>query len=99
MGVESTSRTMHATNPQLAAPDKAIIRVAAKPWGDVVIDGIARGQTPIEVMVTEGDHEVIVSYPARLPSRKRFRVTVRRGERKEVLALFPADGTQDSSND
>ena len=56
-------------------PPKASVSVNARPWADVVVDGMSVGQTPIaNLLVPVGSHEMLFRHP-------------QYGERKEALVV------------
>ena len=58
--------------PADAAPratGSAILKVGANPWGEVVVDGVARGRTPLQLTLPAGKHVVEVIFKGEDPPR------------------------------
>ncbi len=73
------ARASRDARPPDAAPTAtatAVLKVGADPWGEVTVDGIARGRTPLELAVPAGHHTVEVMF---------------RGEDPPKLKTFPID--------
>jgi tRNA A-37 threonylcarbamoyl transferase component Bud32 len=71
----------------------ATLRIGATPWGDIVIDGAARGHTPKDVDVSAGHHTVEITCRVEVcgidPPKKEIRqVDVKAGEVFPVQAEF-----------
>jgi eukaryotic-like serine/threonine-protein kinase len=68
----------------------ATLKIGANPWGDVVIDGVRKGRTPIEPFsVPAGHHVVEVIFGGEDPPRtQRFPVDLANGDTKDVFADF-----------
>jgi hypothetical protein len=81
-----------ATTPVDAAPvvrGTAVLKVGANPWGEVVIDGIARGRTPFEVTLPAGRHVVEIIFKGEDPPRSTKKtVDLKAGETETVEADF-----------
>jgi hypothetical protein len=59
-------------------PPKAILNVNARPWADVLIDGVMVGQTPLSgLSVAIGPHQVTFRHPQFGERTERIDVTVR----------------------
>jgi serine/threonine-protein kinase len=64
-----------ATVPPMAVPRPAGLLIVVKPWADVSIDGVHRGQTPLaRLEVTPGPHQVVLSHPDYQPWVRRVNV-------------------------
>jgi serine/threonine protein kinase len=75
----SPSPSPEATAPPTTIPRPAGLLVVVKPWADVSIDGVHRGQTPLaRLEVTPGAHQVVLSHPDYQPWVRR--VSVAAGE-------------------
>ena len=69
--------------PAPAAP--ALVRLNARPWADVTIDGEARGVTPlVGVALAPGAHDIVFSNPA-LDVTRTEHVELAAGERRDVI--------------
>jgi serine/threonine protein kinase len=67
----------------------ARLRVGAIPWGNVTVDGVARGRTPRDLELPAGAHTIDVEYPIGTPpQRETFKVTLQPGENRSVVADF-----------
>ena len=65
--------------PPTTLPRPAGLLVVVKPWADVSVDGVHRGQTPLaRLEVTPGPHQVVLSHPDYQPWVRR--VVVAPGE-------------------
>ncbi len=77
--------------PLAAKPDGAIgtalLKIGADPWGEIKIDGVARGTTPKELSVATGHHEIVIENPA-LGRKQTFAVDLATGETKQIQADF-----------
>ncbi len=61
---------------------KATLHVGVMPWGDVVIDGKARGRSPVTVRLNAGTHDVTV---VRQGVETKQRVDLKPGETRRVM--------------
>ncbi|HSD26047.1 MAG TPA: serine/threonine-protein kinase [Vicinamibacteria bacterium] len=88
--------------PALAAPpptpapppqaDGALL-VVARPWADVSVDGVPRGQTPLaRIPLRPGPHAVLLTHPDYQPYPRR--VTIRPGETFRLSVDLAADGVR-----
>ncbi len=67
----------------------AVLKIGADPWGEIYVDGKARGRTPAELVVPAGHHTVEIVFPAETPPRKQtFAVDLAPGESKPLQADF-----------
>jgi hypothetical protein len=67
----------------------ATLRVGAIPWGEVSIDGVAAGRTPLERKISAGRHTIEVRFPVSSPPRtETYQVDMVGGETKRLLADF-----------
>jgi len=65
------------TAVDIAAP-KALVNVNARPWADVLIDGVIVGQTPLSSLsLTVGPHQVVFRHPQFGERTERIVVTAR----------------------
>jgi serine/threonine protein kinase len=75
-----------------AAPRPAgngILKIGADPWGEVVVDGIARGRTPAELVLPAGKHVIEIVFKGEDPPRSQKKtVELKAGETQEVQADF-----------
>jgi PEGA domain len=81
LGYEEARRmniTAGKTTALTITPPKAPLNVNARPWGDVVLDGTALGQTPLaNVAVPIGTHELVIRHPELGERRQTIVVTAR----------------------
>lgn len=89
------SNSGNAACPLRDAPatprEQATLRVGAIPWGEVFIDGIAVGRTPLERHISAGEHQIEIRFPVGSPPRSEtYRVQLVGGETKRLLADFSA---------
>ena len=71
--------------------EQATLRVGAIPWGEVYIDGVAVGRTPLERQISAGEHQIEIRFPVGSPPRSEtYRVLLVGGETKRLLADFAA---------
>jgi len=96
----STTLPDAAAAPLTASPtptptpeaDGALL-VVAKPWADVSVDGVPRGQTPLgRIALPPGPHAVLLTHPDFQPYPRR--VTVRPGETLRLVVDLPSDGVR-----
>ncbi|MEJ7600317.1 MAG: protein kinase [Kofleriaceae bacterium] len=67
----------------------AKLKIGADPWGEIYVDGTARGRTPAELEVSAGRHVVEIVYRGEDPPRKKtFTVDLTTGETRPVQADF-----------
>lgn len=65
---------------------RGTLKVLSRPWADVFINGVAKGKTPLDTPVYEGQHEVRLVNPE---SGERIqKVDVKAGEEKEIKVRF-----------
>jgi hypothetical protein len=65
------------------------LKVGANPWGEVVIDGVSRGRTPLEVSLPAGKHVVEVIFKGEDPPRTQKKtIDLQHGETEQVDADF-----------
>jgi len=71
------------------ATGTATLKVGADPWGEVVIDGVPRGRTPLELTLPAGKHVVEIVYRGEDPPRTTKKtVDLAAGETEQVIADF-----------
>ncbi len=81
-----------ATPSPTPEADGALL-VVVKPWADVSVDGVPRGQTPLgRITLPPGPHAVLLTHPAFQPYPRR--VTVRPGETLRLVVDLPTDGVR-----
>ncbi len=73
-----------------AATGRGMLRIGAKPWAKIVLDGVATGKTaPTLLSVTAGKHVVKLIFSGEDPPLERtFTVTVKPGETVPIQADF-----------
>jgi serine/threonine-protein kinase len=65
--------------------------VLARPWADVSVDGVPRGQTPLaRIPLAPGPHAVLLTHPDYQPWPRR--VTIRSGETVRLSVELPVEG-------
>ncbi len=75
-----------------AVADGALL-VVARPWADVSVDGIPRGQTPLgRVPLPPGPHAVLLTHPDYQPYPRR--VTIRPGQTFRLTVDLATDGVR-----
>jgi hypothetical protein len=81
-----------AVAPVDAAPRPAgngTLKIGAIPWGEVVIDGVAKGRTPFETTLSAGKHTIEVIYKGEDPPRTHKQtIDLANGETETVVADF-----------
>ena len=78
-----------ATAAAAAPTGTATLKIGADPWGEIQIDGVARGRTPLEVTVAAGHHTVEVIFGGDdSPRKKPFAIDVGAGEVRSLQADF-----------
>ncbi len=85
-----------ATPPPTPSPtpeaDGALL-VVARPWADVSVDGVPRGQTPLaRIPLPPGPHAVLLTHPDYQPYPRR--VTIRPGETFRLTIDLATDGVR-----
>jgi serine/threonine-protein kinase len=85
------------TGPQVTEPAEKLedgsLLVVARPWADVSVDGIPRGQTPLgRIPLPPGPHRVLLTHPEYRPYPRR--VTIRRGETLRLVVDLRTDGVR-----
>ena len=77
--IAPASPSAEPTAPPTTVARPAGLLVVVKPWADVSVDGVHRGQTPLaRLEVTPGAHQVVLSHPDYQPWVRR--VSVAAGE-------------------
>jgi hypothetical protein len=67
--------------------------VAAKPWGEVTVDGKLLGTTPLDrIPLGPGAHQVRIRHPLFEVWEKQ--VVIRSGQVEKILVDFPAQGVR-----
>ena len=67
--------------------------VVARPWADVSVDGVPRGQTPLgRIPLPAGPHAVLLTHPDYQPYPRR--VTIRPGETFRLTVDLATDGVR-----
>jgi serine/threonine protein kinase len=67
--------------------------VVARPWADVSVDGVPRGQTPLgRIPLPPGPHAVLLTHPDYQPYPRR--VTIRPGETFRLAVDLATDGVR-----
>jgi serine/threonine protein kinase len=75
--------------PDAVPTGTATLSIGADPWGNILIDGKAYGQTPKTITVPAGHHVVELVFPAESPPRKQtFAIDVTAGEARPIQADF-----------
>ena len=73
--------------PVVAATAK--LKIGAQPWGEVSIDGTARGRTPLLLTVPAGHHDLTVVFPAASPPLKQqYSIDLAADSERTVFADF-----------
>ena len=86
-GTRSRDAGVADAGPRVTGTAK--LKIGADPWGEIYIDGTARGRTPAELEVGAGRHVVEVVYRGEDPPRKKtFTVELSPGETRPVQADF-----------
>jgi len=82
--------TASPTPSPTTAPDGWLL-VVARPWADVSVDGIPRGQTPLaRIPLPPGPHAVLLTHPDYQPWPRR--VTIRAGGTFRLTVDLRDDG-------
>jgi serine/threonine-protein kinase len=89
-----------ATQPAAAAPTAAptpeadgALLVVVRPWADVSVDGVPRGQTPLRrIPLPPGPHAVLLTHPDYQPYPRK--VTIRSGETHRLVVDLRTDGVR-----
>jgi serine/threonine-protein kinase len=75
------------------APGTGFLLVVARPWGNVRVDGLAMGTTPLETIpLRSGVHTVIVQHPSYEPVERK--VTIRAGRTERMVVDFAVPGAR-----
>jgi hypothetical protein len=70
-----------------------LLLVVARPWGDVRVDGMGMGTTPLDTIpLRAGVHSVVIQHPSYEPIERK--VTIRAGHTARIVVDFPAQGTR-----
>jgi serine/threonine-protein kinase len=85
-----------APTPRDEAPEPqgtGLLLVVARPWGNVRVDGVGMGTTPLDtISLRSGVHTVVVQHPSYEPIERK--VTIRAGQTERIVVDFPAQGTR-----
>jgi len=79
--------------PRVAAQGTGLLLVVARPWGNVRVDGVGMGTTPLDtISLRAGVHSVVVQHPSYEPVERK--VTIRAGQTERIVVDFPEEGTR-----
>lgn len=67
---------------------RAALAINAVPWAEVLVDGAARGSTPLELKLPPGTHEVVLRFPGPPVQEKRILVQLAAGENRALRHQF-----------
>ncbi len=85
-----------APAPRVESPapqGTGLLLVVARPWGNVRVDGMVIGTTPLDtISLRSGVHTVVVQHPSYEPIERK--VTIRAGQTERIVVDFPAQGTR-----
>jgi len=82
-----------APTPRSTPQVDGTLLVVARPWADVSVDGIPRGQTPLgRIPLPPGPHAVLLTHPDYQPYPRR--VTIRPGETFRFTVDLAIDGVR-----
>jgi serine/threonine-protein kinase len=84
-----------STPPSTPAPERALgaglLQVAVRPWGEVAVDGVVVGTTPLDkIAVAAGPHVVRVHHPAYEILERR--VSIQPGQTERLVVDLPSEG-------
>jgi serine/threonine protein kinase len=81
----TTTAPIPATTVEVVVEAPALVRLNARPWADVTIDGRASGVTPlVRVALTPGGHDIVFTNPA-LGVTRTEHVELVSGEQRDVI--------------
>ncbi len=87
----AASSTLPLSTPSPTPEADGWLLVLARPWADVSVDGIPRGQTPLaRIPLLPGPHAVLLTHPGYQPWPRR--VAIRSGETFRLTVDLPTDG-------
>ncbi|MDX2089006.1 MAG: protein kinase [Kofleriaceae bacterium] len=67
----------------------ATLKIGADPWGEVVVDGVAKGRAPLTLQVSAGKHLVEIVFAGEEPPRKKaFPIDVSANATEDLFADF-----------
>jgi serine/threonine protein kinase len=93
---ESPAAAPSAAAPPTPSPApvaEGALLVVARPWADVSVDGVPRGQTPLaRIPLPAGPHAVLLTHPDYQPYPRR--VTIRPGETFRLSVDLATDGVR-----
>lgn len=76
-----------------AVEDDGVLLVVVRPWADVSVDGVLRGQTPLgRFPLSPGPHQVLLTHPDFRPYPRR--VVIRPGETLRLVVDLRTDGVR-----
>ena len=82
--------------PRVESPEPqgtGLLLVVARPWGNVRVDGVVVGTTPLDTIpLRSGAHTVVVQHPSYEPIERK--VTIRAGQTERMVVDFPAQGSR-----
>jgi serine/threonine-protein kinase len=82
--------------PKVESPEPqgtGLLLVVARPWGNVRVDGMGVGTTPLDTIpLRSGVHTVVVQHPSYEPIERK--VTIRAGQTERIVVDFPAQGSR-----
>jgi hypothetical protein len=78
--------------PTIDAPravGNGLLKIGANPWGEVIVDGITRGRTPLELTLPAGKHTIEIVFKGEDPPlTQKKTVELKSGETQSVDADF-----------
>ena len=78
-----------ATTTSATVTATARLKIGAQPWGEVSIDGVTRGRTPLNLTVPAGHHDIVIVFPvANPPLKQQYGVDLAADSERTVFADF-----------
>jgi serine/threonine-protein kinase len=79
--------------PEPTPAGEGLLQVAAKPWGEVTVDGRAIGSTPLDrLTLSAGVHVVKIRFPGYQAVERR--VVVHAGQTEKLVVDFNTEGVR-----
>jgi len=93
LGSAAVPRAAEPPAPAPAPPADGWLLVVVRPWADVSVDGVPRGQTPLaRLPLPPGPHAVLLTHPDYLPWPRR--VTIEAGRTLRLSVDLATDGVR-----
>lgn len=89
VAIDGGAKPMSIDAAVVAPSGTGTVEIGAEPWGDIVVDGRARGRTPATLTLPAGKHTIEVIFGGEDPPRtKTFSIDLTNGATEKKFADF-----------